>query len=118
MEKRYTALRTIGTIYKVLGVIVGAMTILVALGICASSIFGGAAIDSLSRELGRDVPSAGMLGGILGGLLLGILAIIYGGGLAITLYAAGESVYLLIALEENTRATAMFLQQQFGSHST
>lgn len=111
MEKRYAALRVIGTIYKVLGVIAGLSTILVALSLCATSVLGGAALDTLGREFGGDAGYMGAFGGLLGGLILSVAAVIYGGGLAVTLYAAGEGVYLLLALEENTRATAMLLQQ-------
>jgi hypothetical protein len=112
MEKRYTALRIIGTIYKVLGGIVGVVTILVVLGICAASVLGGAAMGSLGREFGRNAGVPGLFGGALGGLVIGVVAIVYGGGLAITLYAVGEGVYLLLALEENTRATVALLQRQ------
>ena len=118
MKKHYQALRVIGTIYKVLGGIVGVITILLVLGICATSVLGGAAMDTLGREFGGDTGFAGLFGGLLGGLIGGVLAIIYGGGLAVTLYAAGEGVYLLLALEENTRATVMLLQQQTGSRSS
>ena len=108
MEKRYTALRIIGTIYKVLGGIVGVLTILVVLGICAASVLGGAAMGNLGRNAGVT----GLFGGALGGLVIGVVAIVYGGGLAVTLYAVGEGVYLLLALEENTRATVALLQRQ------
>jgi len=117
MEKRYAALRVIGTIYKVFGGIVGVITILAVLGICATSLLGGAAMGTLGREFGGDTGFAGLLSGFLGGLIGGVLVIIYGGGLAVTLYAAGEGVYLLLALEENTRATVMLLQRQAGPRS-
>ncbi len=83
MEQRYTALRTIGSIYKVLGIIAGAITLLAVLG------------------LGR------FLGSFLGGGFLGILVmLIYGGGIALTLYAAGEGVFLLLALAAARRIGA------------
>lgn len=112
MEKRYKALRTIGTIYKVFGILAGIMTILVTLGLCATSIWGGAALDTFMREYGGEASVGGMFGGLFGGLLVSVAVILYGGGLAVTMYAAGEGVYLLLALEENTRTTAMLLQGQ------
>lgn len=112
MERRYRALRIIGTIYKVCGGIVGIITILIAVALCALSAMGGAGADTIARDLGRDTGLSGLLSGVVGGAILSALAILYGGGLAITLYAAGEAVYLLLALEENTRATAMALQQR------
>ena len=113
MEKRYQALRVIGTVYKVLGGIVGVLTIVLVIGICLTRVLGGAAMDSIGREFGTHTSFTGMLGGVFGGIIvMGIGAIIYGGGMAITLYAAGEGVYLLLAMEENTRATSQLLQQQ------
>lgn len=111
MEKRYSALRIIGTIYKVLGVIAGVITIILVLAICGASVMGGAALDTLGRQFGGDTSSVGMFGGIFGGLIAAFFAIIYGGGLAVTLYAFGEGIDLLLALEENTRATVMLLKQ-------
>lgn len=110
MEKKYNALRIIGTIYKVLGAIAAVITIIAAIGICATSVLGGAAMNSLSRNFGSSGGGLGIFSGIFGGLLLGVGAIIYGGAIAITLYAAGEGVYLLLALEENTRTAAALLQ--------
>jgi hypothetical protein len=40
--------------------------------------------------------------------------IIYGGSIALTLYAMGEGIYLMLAVEENTRMTAMALQDRSG----
>jgi len=117
MEKRYRALRTIGTIYKVLGVIVGIITILLALGICATSIFGGAAINNFSRQYGGYSGAYGLFGGLLGGILGSLVTIISGFAMAITLYATGEGVYLLLSIEENTRTTNALIQQQ-NNHST
>jgi hypothetical protein len=88
MEQGYTALRTIGTIYKILGAITMLATVLVVL------ISGGF-----------------FRGGVLGGFL----ALIGGAAIALTLYAAGEGVFLLLALEENTRLTATLLQRQAGA---
>jgi hypothetical protein len=83
---QFTALRTIGGIYKVLAIVVGIVTVLIALGL--GSTFGFLA----------------MVG-----------ALVYGGGIGLTLYAAGEAVYLLLALEENTRLTATLLQRQINA---
>lgn len=99
MEQRYAALRMIGNIYKILGLVVGGITALAMLAICAGGLRGASTAFSL-------------FGGALGGLLGMLLVLIYGGSIALTLYAAGEGVSLLLALEENTRMTAMALQRQ------
>lgn len=106
MEKRYGALRTIGTIYKVLGIIAGILTLVGLVSFCAFSVLGGSALGSLARDFNPTLSTA--LGALGGGLLI----LLYGGGAAVTLYAFGEGIFLLIALEENTRATARMLQAQ------
>ena len=120
MEKRYTALRIIGTLYKVLGIIVAVITVLAVLAICAAGALGGAAWGRILRNMGEFGPYMvpGAWGGALGGAVIAIVVILYGGLIAISLYAAGEGVYLLLALEENTRATAMLLQRTSGSAPT
>lgn len=105
MEKRYTALRTIATIYKILGIVVAVVTVLAVLVLCVASVLGGAAVSNLERNM----IGSRVLDGVLGGVLAGGLGLIYGGVVSLTLYAFGEAIYLLIALEENTRATAMYL---------
>ena len=113
MEKRYRALRIIGTIYKVLGIIVAILTILAVLGVIGSSIMGRVFLDRFPREF--VAPRPGMwhfFGGIFGGLITAFFMLLYGGGLAVTLYAFGEAVYLVIAIEENTRATVTLLREQ------
>jgi hypothetical protein len=99
MEQRYTALRTIGSIYKILGLIAAGVTALAVLAICVGG--SGGARSAL-----------GLFGGALGGLIGSLFVLIYGGGIALTLYAAGEGVFLLLALEENTRLSAMLMQRQ------
>lgn len=109
MDKRYRALRTIGTIYKVIGAILAVLTILGALGICIASIAGGAAFNSVMDQYSS---ASGFLSGIFGGVIIGFVVILYGGLMSVTMYGFGEGIYLLIALEENTRTTATLLQQQ------
>ena len=117
MEKKYKALRFIGTFYKVVGIILGVLTAISAIGFCLFSILGGSLMNLMINSLGNSYGSAstgpgGLLGGILGGVIGGVLILLYGGIMSITLYAAGEGVYLAIGIEENTRTTASLLQQQ------
>ncbi len=105
MEHRYHALRTIGTIYRVLGYIVLAITVLAFLGICVFSVVGGTASYGISRQYGYGT-------GIVSGILVSVGVLIYGGVTGISLLAFGEGINLLIALEENTRKTALMLDTQ------
>lgn len=111
MEKRYKALRAIGSIYKIFGIISAALTILSILGICAATLLGGATLDSFNNEFG-SFSGLGLMGGALGGLILAFFTILSGGGAALTCYAFGEGIFLLIAMEENTRASAALLMKQ------
>jgi hypothetical protein len=112
MEKRYNALRFIGNLYKIVGIIVGVITILGALGSCIFSAFGGSILDSLiNQSAGNSTGGLGILGGFLGGFIISGILLLYGGMTATLLYAAGEAIYLLINMEENTRTATLLLQQ-------
>lgn len=113
MEKKFKALRTIGTIYYILGIFVSIVTILCVIGICATTTLGGA-LDSTSKGLGNygSLNSLGLFSGALGGLLINIFVLINGGGLALMFFAISEGIYVLLSLEENTRATALLLNRE------
>lgn len=116
MKKRFGILRLIGSIYKVLGIIVAVITLLAAIGVCATSVLGGAALEQFMgtvEQYGDAVTPGGpwgMMGGMAGGLIGGIGIILSGLAMAIGLYAGGELIYLLLSLEENTRVTARLLE--------
>lgn len=112
MEKRYTALRVIGTIYKVIGGIIGVITLLGAIGLCLAGILSGASVEMFAEQLDLPMMGGGFVGGALFGVIGAVVLILYGGGLALTLFALGESIFLLVALEENTRQTAVLLMDQ------
>ena len=111
MEKRYGALRTIATIFKIIGGIFGVLTIFLVLIICASAVLEGAAIQSFSQDFGTDW-GLGIFGGILGGIIGSLFAIFSVGVPALVFYGLGESIYLFLGIEENTRATAQMMQSQ------
>ncbi len=100
VQKKYPILRALSTIYKVLGGIVAVLTTLGAIGFCIAMMVGGAATVGLERELGTPLP--GIASGIVGGLFV----LLYGGFIAVTLYAFGEMVSLFISMEENIRSLA------------
>ncbi len=117
MEKKFKALRFVGTVYKVIGIIAGTLTAISALGFCVMSILGGSLMSSVFNSVnnyggGNSSGPAGFFGGILGGVIIGGIILLYGGITSITLYAFGEGIYLAIGIEENTRTTAFLLQQQ------
>jgi hypothetical protein len=112
MEHRFHALRTIGSIFRVVGYIFLVLTILSAFAVCGLTVIGGTTAQSFAREFGTSTTGAGILGGLVGGLLLGLLVILYGGLISLMLVAFGEGIYLLIDVEENTRKTSYLIEHQ------
>jgi len=104
MEKRFRVLRFIGTLYKVLAWIALVGGVLAAFGTLVAGLIGGV---SLPRQYGFPRAGGALVG--IGGFLVGlIVAVIY----FITLYGVGELIYLFLAIEENTRETALYLRGQ------
>jgi len=114
MDKKYRALRIIATLWKVLAWILLIVGILSSLGILLVGILGGGGF--VFRYLGQDPD---LVHGAMS-TVSGIVAFI--GGLIATmvyfliLYAIGELIDLLLAIEENTRQTAKAIQGSPSSH--
>ena len=104
MARQFTALRVMGTILKILGWLVLIVGILAAIG---ALVFGFALNDRFGIP-GIDL--GGPLAGIAGFVVSVVVAIIN----FLILYALGEAVYLFLCIEENTRRSAYFLQQQYA----
>jgi hypothetical protein len=115
MERRYKVLRFIATMMKVVGILTGILAILGAISICGIFTSSGLAFEQILRNFGQDTRGFGAFAGILGGLFAGILPIILGASLALIMYAGGEAVNLQIDIEENTRSTVWYLQNQHRS---
>ena len=111
MEKKFRILRVIGTIWKVLAWIVLILGVIASFATLLMSIFGGGMMRQLLPP-GERMPwsplAFGAVGGIVGFLISLVLTLIYFLGL----YAAGEFIYLLLAIEENTHLTAQWIQAQ------
>lgn len=106
VPKRFGVLRVLGTLLKVIAWIVLIVSILGAIGLGLTSMNG----DLLTNALSTVVPPetlAAFAGA--GGILIGIAFLIGGIIYFLLLYAAGESLHLQLALEENTRLTAALL---------
>jgi hypothetical protein len=103
MARQFAALRVVGTILKVLGWLSLIVGVLVAIGVL---IFGFALTDQLGLP-GIDL--GGPLAGIAGFVAALVVGILY----FLLLYAAGEAIYLFLCIEENTRRTAYYMEQQY-----
>lgn len=103
VPQRFGVLRLIGTLLKVVAWIVLVASILLALtaglaGPIARQFMGDAGLQA-------DLLSLGSAGGLIAGVLLMVAGIV----LFLTLFAAGENIFLQLAIEENTRMSAALL---------
>jgi ABC-type transport system involved in multi-copper enzyme maturation permease subunit len=114
--KKYTALRTIGSILKILGIINGVITILLSLGSCLFFGFIGSQISSVMYRISG---TGGDIGGtIITGVITGLTILIYGGISALMIYGVGELIFLMIDMEHNTRETTELLRISSGEKPT
>jgi hypothetical protein len=105
MEKRFRALRTIGTLFKVLAWIDLVAAILGAIGVGIAGLLG--ALSGLAQ--GSDLPKGMELGSAVAGLGMAVGILIAGLIYFLLLYAAAEGIYVVLAIEENTRRAAVAL---------
>lgn len=108
MDRRFTALRVIGTVFKILAWISLIFGLLVAVALLVL----GFTLSGEQGPLGLD------LGGPLAGIAMFVVSLISSVIGFLTLYAIGESVYVFLAIEENTRRSAFIAQQQYTSYPT
>lgn len=107
MEKRYGILRFIATLWKILAWVVLVLGLLGAVGV----LIGGLSDSFLDLmrmgEFGLPRDFGGPLVGIVGFLafLFGALMQFFG------LYAVGEIISVFLSIEENTRATRLWIEQ-------
>jgi hypothetical protein len=99
MEKKFTALRIVSVIFKVLAWIVAVLTVIAFIVM----LVGGAAMSSM---MGRGYGGYGGWGtlGAFGGIGMAFAILIYGAFSFVSLLAAAEMILVILAIEENTRA--------------
>jgi len=110
METKYRALRTIATIFKVLGWVILILGILSACGTSAVLFLGGSTMMGLTGSGGGG--NAGPLWGVVAAIVTFIVMIITVGLYALILIAASESIQVFLDIEENTREMARRLAQR------
>jgi hypothetical protein len=103
MDRSFTALRIVGTVFKVLAWVWLVLGLLAAVAALAGGFFLGSQLDAVSLDVG----------GPLAGLAMFIVAVIASIINFLLLYAAGEFVFLILSIEENTRRSAYIAQQQY-----
>jgi UPF0716 family protein affecting phage T7 exclusion len=115
LEKRFQVLRIMGTLWKVLAWITLIVGVLSSLGILLVGILGSGGF--VLRYFGQDpgvMPGAmSAVSGIVGFIAGLVATIIY----FLILFAIGELIFLLLAIEENTRLTADRTEYRAGSRN-
>ena len=81
-----------------------------ATGVCVTFILSGAALRNLSDQFNMMQYGMGPLASTLMGIIAGLISLVAGALGGLTFYAIGEGIYLLISIEENTRAAAQPLE--------
>ena len=112
MSKKYKALRLVGTIYKIIGAIILVVSILGAAGSCISGLLGGALLSGLADQINSQFSAAGSGSMAVLGIISGFAILLWGLIAGVTTFAAGEGIYLLLDIEENTRLSASLLQKE------
>jgi len=103
MGKKFTILRIVSTLWKILAWIVLVVGILSSIGALLVSGLGGTFLPDLMRQMGMGEmpvsPAMGWIGGIIAlfGTLFATVVQFLG------LYALGEFISLMLSIEENTR---------------
>jgi uncharacterized membrane protein len=110
MEKKFRVLRIIGTLWKALAWIALIGGVLASLGILLAGVLGsGGFLLSLFQQETGITPGAAV--GVVGSILAFIFALATTVVYFLILYAVGELIYLMLAIEENTRQTMRLMQR-------
>jgi len=107
--KKFKALRFIGTVWKVLAWITLIIGVLSSVGMLLASIFGGGVLSQFGQQYG-EMPWVSWVFGLAGGIVAFGVSLIFTIIYFLLLYAVGEFIYLLLAIEENTRLAAQWIQ--------
>jgi hypothetical protein len=107
MEKKFTALRVIAVIIKVLAWIVAGLTVLGFLGMLIMGATMGATMGSMMNRFSpspySNYQSMGAFGIVLG-VVWAFSILMSGGFMFIGLLASSDLIMVILAVEENTRA--------------
>lgn len=115
MNKKFSVLRIIGTLWKILAWIALVGGILLSVGVLLVGVLGSGRF--LMQYLGQDVraiPGAmGLVSSIVAFLIMLVISVIY----FLVLYAVGDLIFLLLAIEENTRRTSEWIERSTSTQA-
>ena len=104
MQKKFGVLRFTANVFKVMGVVWGIIAV-IACGLTIVAASAGPQMMDSVIGTGNYVNMGS--GGFIAGLFGALLVLVFGLIGALCMYALGELINLLIAVEENTRASAL-----------
>ena len=111
MEKKFKVLRIIGTIWKVMAWVELVLGLISSVIVLLVGIFSAGVLRSFADQAQQMMPLAsqmiGLPGGIVGFIVLLVITVIT----FLMIYAVGELIYLMVAIEENTRLATRQLQR-------
>lgn len=102
MKKRFKFLRTLASIFKVLGIFLAAISLVCGIILVVLALSNG----NFWSLFGLDA-ATGFTTGIASGILTLVGGLLYG----LVVYGFGEMIYVLISIEENTYRTSTFLEE-------
>ena len=108
MDRRFTALRVIGTVFKILAWIALLLGVLSAV----LALIAGLTMGGTQEWFGLA------FGGPLAAIAAFVVALIISIFNFLALYAIGDAIYLALAIEENTRRAAYLMQQQYMGYQS
>lgn len=108
MESKFRILRIIGTLWKVFAWIELVVGVVVSLGLLLFGLLGsgGALFQLFGQESSGIMGAFGLVSSVVGFVIVLVTSVVY----FLILYAVGELICLLLAIEENTRRTAQWIQ--------
>jgi hypothetical protein len=106
VEKKFTVLRIIGTLWKIVAWIVLVVGVVASVGVLLTGILGG----PMMRRMVPVPEGASWMYGVAGGIIGFIAALVSTIVYFLLMYAVGELIYLLLAIEENTRQASQHMQ--------
>jgi hypothetical protein len=101
MKKRFKYLRTLANIFKILGILLTAFSLLGGIITLVLSSSGG----NFWTLFGYDAYTGEMTG-----LMIGVLLLVVGILAGLMVYGFGELIFVLLSIEENTYRSSIFLE--------
>jgi len=107
VEKKFTVLRIIGTLWKIIAWISLVVGVIGSVGVLLTGILGG----SIMQQVVPVPEGASWVYGVAGGITGFVATLIATIAYFLLMYAVGELIYLLLAIEENTRQASQQIQR-------